>query len=76
MERQAVKLDSISKLENAEKFPSAADVIKKLEIMMEKLTKENQELLNLRGNVSHIFWCRFYITRFLQNFAFKISNMA
>ena len=49
MERQAKDLDRISNIENLEEFPSAADMIKKLEMTVKKLTKENQELLNRRG---------------------------
>ena len=49
MERQAQNLDRISNIENLEEFPSAAEMIKKLEMTVEKLTKENQELLKRKG---------------------------
>ena len=49
MERQTEKLDSIAEPENLGKFPSAVEVIRKLEMTMQKLTKENQDLHNRRG---------------------------
>ena len=49
MERQTEKLNSIVEPQNMGKFPCAAEIIRKLEMTMEKLTKENQDLHNRRG---------------------------
>ena len=49
MERQTEKMENFAKLEDVGKFPSAADVIKKLELTKEKLLKENKELHRRKG---------------------------
>lgn len=49
MESQEEKLENLANFENVGKFPSAADVIKKLELTKEKLTRENKELHSRKG---------------------------
>ena len=51
METQANKLKLLKNVEKTNEIPSAADIIKKLEFTLEKLTKENEELLSRRGDI-------------------------
>ena len=55
METQANKLKLLKNVENMSEIPSAADIISKLEFTLEKLTKENEELLSRKGDIFILF---------------------